>query len=84
MEMTPEQEIQRARLKVELADHYQKLFKSFFTSCTLDLPEEIIVLTGAYKIDRNKIALEQAKKVIEQRLEALGRGGEDGYSKNLS
>jgi hypothetical protein len=72
-DLSPEQKKQRLILTGQLIEHYRKLFTTFFTVSVYDLPPEMIVLSGAYKINREEIALEQAKGVIDARIDTINK-----------
>lgn len=69
--MTPEQELQKESLTEEISQYYRATIEKFLRRLVLDLPDELMVLTTAYLIDRNKLVQEAAEEIIKKRGDIL-------------
>lgn len=64
--MDKEHQLKKALVEKELYEHYEKIVEGMLKWCIYDQPEDITVMTSAFKINKQEIALKAFSNVLEK------------------
>ena len=71
MELTPEQKLEKLKLETTLYNDYHNIISRFLQKQVFNLPEETMVYTTAFGVNREEILYRCLENILEKRRKAL-------------